>query len=532
VKQVKLSRALGVANAAFLLSTLLALTWARAFAQTPQIASVSFSSGSPYTLTIAGAGFGQPTVPLPYTGDVSNFRVGDNAQLGHGEWGYIGDSNVLKYESWSDTSITVSGFGGNAGDSIGVAVWNSSSGIGATWGGNVPSTSVQITGVELWGSSSNLWIIVNGSGFGSQPWTGSNGFSGDLNFFEFIDFRTHCGASSSLFNAGGSRFGHGSDPVNLNYQKWSDTLIIIEGFGSGYGQSCATYQTGDPITIAVWNTNDTDDTGPQASFSGQGSTVTGVVNSVQISAVTVNSDQTCEPSGNNCFSIQQNFYVSTPTSTNEPTYWFQNAVQLAQVSGTWQARPVYCIENLLSGRGVQCDASARWVLLTQGFPQILLESTVTSGILSDIVHMTTLLGSGNNDSKTYPIPNGSYIVGAPSAQEGTGGGSVNGAIPPGYEPELLFVGEENGAVATFSSPTSGSVISGLGTLGGVLGQPGAAAPTTASCSSTQEHGQGLSWLVDQYTPARAGFSATGTEAEEGVKYVPALVASGLSTCIE
>lgn len=499
----------------------------------PQISTVSFSNTSPYTLTITGGGFGQPTVELPYTGDLSNFRIGDNAQLGHGEWGYTGDSNMLTYESWSDTSITVSGFGGSAGDSIGIALWNSSTGIGATWGGNVPSSSVQITGVELWASGQNLIINVHGSGFGSQPWTGNNGYSGDINFFEFIDYRTHCGASSSLFNAGGARFGNGQDAVSLNYESWSDSDIYISAFGSGYGQGCATYQTGDPITVAVWNTNDTDDAGPQASFSGQGSTVAGIVNSVHISSVNVTNSLPCIPGGYNCFSIQQNFYMSTPSGTGFPSYWFQNGVQLAQVAGTWQARAAYCEQYLPKEGKPTCHYEA-WAQFQQTFPPILLESTVKSGTSDDVLQMITSLGSGNEYSKSYPIPTGSLIIGAAAAQEATGGMGISGAILPAYEPELVLVGEytnqQGSSTATFSSPTSGYVISGLSIAGGVAQKPGSAAPTTSNCVSTGETSTGLSWLVNQNNPARAGFSATGTGTQEGVIYVPALVASGLGTC--
>jgi len=61
----------------------------------PQITHVEFSGSSGnYTVTTNGSGFGRAEVSLPYTGDVSNFRIGDNAELGHGEWGYSGDGNV------------------------------------------------------------------------------------------------------------------------------------------------------------------------------------------------------------------------------------------------------------------------------------------------------------------------------------------------------------------------------------------------------------------------------------------------------
>lgn len=526
-----------------LVMAVLGLGRASAQSTLPQIASVKFSSGSPYQLAITGAGFGSapPGVPCTSGCTIGYFRIGDNAQLGHGEWGYTGDGNVLTYESWSDTSIIVSGLEANAGDSINIALWNASTGIGATWGGNIPSATVQITGAELWGSGQNLYIDVHGSGFGSQPWTGNKGYSGDIFFFEFIDYRTHCGTSSSLFNAGGSRFGRGQDPTQLNYRQWSDSEILITGFGRGYGQGCATYQAGDPITVAVWQNNgtDTDGTGPQASFSGQGSTITGVVNAIYISSVNVTNSLPCNPAnaGHSCFSIQQNFFVTTPNDVGGPSYWFQNGVQLAQVRDKWQARPDYCELYIPNGGEPLCQAKA-WVGLSQGLPPILLKSRIGS---DNMLLMTTSLGTGNEYPMPYPIPAGSFIVGAPAPQEATGGwNSVVGAILPYREPKLVLVGEYtqphppyDPSTATFSSPTSGYVISGLSVSGNVEQKPGSATPTTKHCANdAAESSAGLSWLVNQDDPARAGFSATGTGTEEGVIYVPAIVASGLSTCVE
>jgi hypothetical protein len=243
-----------------------------ALAQRPQINSVQFS-GSPgdYTLTIKGGGFGSPVVALPFTGDVSNFRIGDSATFM--ESGYTGDADVLTYQSWSNYTIVVSGFGGQPGDAITIAVWNSASKLGGTWGGNVPPTSVstpQITSVELSGTGSSLQIVVNGIGFGLAPSTmPAPGSGGDLNFFRFLDFRAHCGASSSLFEAGFQGWGIiSSDSVTLFYQSWSDDQIVISGFGGTYGQGCATYQAGDPVVIVVYNTGDTSSNGPQTAWGG------------------------------------------------------------------------------------------------------------------------------------------------------------------------------------------------------------------------------------------------------------------------
>ena len=59
----------------------------------PYISSVTVS-GSPgaYTFSVAGTGFGPAPVHLPYAGDTPDFRIGDLAQLGDGEYGYSGDA--------------------------------------------------------------------------------------------------------------------------------------------------------------------------------------------------------------------------------------------------------------------------------------------------------------------------------------------------------------------------------------------------------------------------------------------------------
>jgi len=250
-----------------------ALSAKSGWAQTPQINTVQYSGfAGAYTLTLKGSGFGKPTVSLPFAGDVGNFRIGDSAQLGHGEWGYTGDANFLAYETWSDSTIAVSGFGGQPCDSITIAVWNTASRHGGTWGGNVPCdvSPPQITAVELSGTGVGLQIIVHGTGFGSAPATmPPPGTAGNLNYFSLTDFRGHCGASSSLFEAGFGRWGVGApDPVTLYYESWSDDQIVISGFGGSYGKGCATYQPGDPLVITVFKSDNTNFTEAQTAWGG------------------------------------------------------------------------------------------------------------------------------------------------------------------------------------------------------------------------------------------------------------------------
>jgi hypothetical protein len=236
----------------------------------PVITGVSFS-GSPgnYAVTVNGSGFGSLPASFPFYGDTSNFRMADAAQLGHGEWGYSGDGNGLTYESWSDSQVQVSGFGGQPGDAVAIALWNPTSGFGATWGGNVPggSGAPQITSVTFSGTGQNLQIDIHGSGFGSAPV--AMPYTGDLNQFSLGDFQTHCGGGSSQFEVGSLRWGNGSpDSLTLNYQSWSDSEIVIDGFSGTYGQGCDIVQNGDPMIITLWNSTDTGQTGPQTAWGG------------------------------------------------------------------------------------------------------------------------------------------------------------------------------------------------------------------------------------------------------------------------
>ncbi len=235
------------------------------------ITSVEFSGSSTnYTLTVNGTGFGSLQATFPFNGDSAYFRIADAAQIGMGaEWGYTGDGKTLTYQSWSDTQIQVSGFRGQPGDAITMAVWNPTSGAGATWGGNVPGgTGVpQITSVAFSSSGQALQIIVNGSGFGNGP--AAMPFIGDLNYFAFGDFGTHCGSGSSLFSAGFGGWGVVSaSSITMDYQLWSDSEIVISGFAGSYGQSCPTLQVGDPVVINVWSTTDTNTAGTQTAWGG------------------------------------------------------------------------------------------------------------------------------------------------------------------------------------------------------------------------------------------------------------------------
>jgi hypothetical protein len=238
----------------------------------PLISSVTFSgSRGNYSVIVRGHGLGGPAVALPFLGNVSNFRIGDNAQLGQGEWGYTGDEHPLNYTIWTPSEVEVGGLGARAGDALVIALWNAATGRGVTWGGNVPpvapgSPSIKFVGFSSLGTFPDLRIVVKGEGFGPAPV--ALPFVGDLSSFSFWDGRAHCG-SSAAFTAGGQYFGNApADAVTLRYRSWTDTKIVIEGFRGSYGPGCNAVKNGDPVAVTVWNTTDSSETGPQTAKRG------------------------------------------------------------------------------------------------------------------------------------------------------------------------------------------------------------------------------------------------------------------------
>jgi hypothetical protein len=242
--------------------------------------SVQFSSGPPYTITITGKGFGSPQQPMPYSGDLGNFRIGDPScsatTPGWCEEGYTGDAFTLNYQSWSDSQIVVGGYSQEAGsnvaspgDAVGIGIWNNSSqtaSAGFVWAGNlppVPSNTPRISAVLFSGTGANLQITILGSGFGSTPPAGvASSRSGTpyLGLTSNLQIGDYAGrfpqpTASVPFQAGYSNPVDGAqDPVTVNYLSWSDSEIDLGGFGGEYGSSSFIIQSGDPISITVWST--------------------------------------------------------------------------------------------------------------------------------------------------------------------------------------------------------------------------------------------------------------------------------------
>ena len=234
----------------------------------PQLSSATISgTGGTYTVTVRGHGFGHADVAMPFSGDLSNFRIGDSAQGPSGEWGYSGDAHLLRYLVWTPSEVEVSGLGASPGDALVIALWNAVTGRGVTWGGDVPpinagTPTIKSVSFSSLGTPVDIHVVVKGQGFGPPP--RAFPFIGDLNAFSFWDGRSHCG-SSAAFTAGGAYFGNApADAVTLRYLSWSDTKIVIAGFRGSYGTGCSKVRSGDPVAVVVWNSADTAQTGAQS----------------------------------------------------------------------------------------------------------------------------------------------------------------------------------------------------------------------------------------------------------------------------
>jgi hypothetical protein len=235
------------------------------------VKSVRFSgSAGNYTVTINGSGFGVYRGTLPFTGNIPYLCIVDNAQVGNGTYGCF--ENTLTVKSWTGSKITVGGFGGSPGDAVEIAIWSPQSTGEVAWGGNIAGNlGTAISSVAVSGSGRNLKFIISGSGFGKAPV--KMPYTGDLNFVRLIDWgQLECVDSDSdgLFEAGFSAWGiYTADTVWVRYASWSNTQIVINGFGGEYGAGCAKALAGDPIAIAIYASHDTSDAGPQTAWAGR-----------------------------------------------------------------------------------------------------------------------------------------------------------------------------------------------------------------------------------------------------------------------
>ena len=86
-------------------------------------------------------------------------------------------------------------------------------------------------------------IVVKGNNFGSQI-----GFSGDSPVIQISDLTRGWNAGTDRWPGLG-----GGDWTTINVTKWTNSEIVVSGFGGDYGQLGWVLRNGDKIEIDVWN---------------------------------------------------------------------------------------------------------------------------------------------------------------------------------------------------------------------------------------------------------------------------------------
>ncbi|HLY05330.1 MAG TPA: hypothetical protein VKR31_06245 [Rhizomicrobium sp.] len=220
--------------------------------QLPKIQSVSFS-GSPgnYTATIAGVNFGPVPEGIPCNScQPLQLQVVDLASQPA--------QQVINVTDWSDNSITVTGIAIADGDALRIAVYNQTVGNVGAWGGRVSRNkgTPHIGSIVASGSGQSLTLTITGSGFGDAP--DVVGQNTNSPYFVFTDYNaTAPGTDGFPWNAG---FCGANDcnAVTIGYVSWTDTQIVVSGFGSAYDNgSNWEVNPQDAYCVGIWPSSST-----------------------------------------------------------------------------------------------------------------------------------------------------------------------------------------------------------------------------------------------------------------------------------
>lgn len=216
----------------------------------PHISSVKFTNAGDgtYSAQVTGTNFGSAPGGVPCTAcyltqaQVTNYAVNALSLL------------PVNVTAWSDTGVTITGIQASPGDEVTIGLFNQDADSPVAWAGHVSAnkTAPKITNLSTSGAGADLIVTITGSGFGPAP--AQVGQITNSPYFVLTDF----GAPELLtgsypWNAGFCG-NNQCDGVNANYTSWSDTQIVISGFGGGYGTNGWVSSPQDEICVSVWNT--------------------------------------------------------------------------------------------------------------------------------------------------------------------------------------------------------------------------------------------------------------------------------------
>jgi hypothetical protein len=111
-----------------------------------------------------------------------------------------------------------------------------------------PDSAPKIKSVTPIQAEQTQKIVIKGKGFGHMK-----PYNGDSCCIQFVVTNPACQyyyPYSDTWQAGYE--GSGND-VTLNVKEWSNKRIVVTGFTGLYGYYCWTLNSGQPITLNVWN---------------------------------------------------------------------------------------------------------------------------------------------------------------------------------------------------------------------------------------------------------------------------------------
>jgi hypothetical protein len=338
-------------------------------------------------------------------------------------------------------------------------------------------------------------------------------------------------------------------------------VIVGAPFAIGDGPATFTIPPGANQLLLGVNDNQYDDNAGSWTLNISSSSTappkpSGIQNVITITSLDVSPPICPVPLAANCFSIQQNFYMSLTASPSTPAYWVQNVlvVSLGPLGTEWFVLHAYNIYStnsngtttgLLAGSGQPLVLGTKWSSVSDigNSPPLDLTATISVSHTIPTVHLEASLEEATKKKGlkpyTYTFPESARIMAATTTEQAQNLSFVGYQL----EPELMIVGPELSETVTFNPTTTGTVTAQLRYPGNLWVSPAtqyatqslsnpSLTPNILYCSSTGEQSSGLYWPAGNVS-GPVNFQTTvdsGTVQAEGIIFFPASGALFLAAC--